>query len=155
MNQKPAHRVFLDPDGTWPSQWLAVIVSAPTGVVYQHQCAGVACLLREVQGFLVPLGGHKLDADEGMVDPTEFSGVFHKRRQCVWGSADNALPPERLTLLRQLVSTVPYWFAGVDNDTETREALALDDSRLEDVREAWVPVLTADGPGVLVWANCD
>lgn len=55
---------------------------APTGVVYQQQCAGVACDQREVEGFLVPLGGYKLDADEGLVDPDAFTAVFHEGRWC-------------------------------------------------------------------------
>lgn len=33
--------------------------------------------------------------------------------------------------------------------------LALDESRLGEVDEAWVPVVTPDGPGVLVWENSD
>jgi integrase len=36
-----------------------------------------------------------------------------------------------------------------------RRRLRLDDGRLDDLDEAWVPVLTSDGPGVLVWPNSD
>ncbi|MGW9028169.1 DUF6210 family protein [Streptomyces sp. NPDC055722] len=34
-------------------------------------------------------------------------------------------------------------------------ALVLDESRLAEIDEAWVPVVTPDGPGVLVWENSD
>ncbi|WP_328753160.1 DUF6210 family protein [Streptomyces sp. NBC_00285] len=33
--------------------------------------------------------------------------------------------------------------------------LLLDESRLAEADEAWVPVLTPDGPGVLTWENSD
>jgi hypothetical protein len=50
------------------------------------------------------------------------------------------------------VEALPYWTC---DEGETRVSLRLDESRLEEVVEAWVPVLTPDGPGVLVWENCD
>ncbi|MFI8456658.1 DUF6210 family protein [Kitasatospora sp. NPDC085464] len=33
--------------------------------------------------------------------------------------------------------------------------LQLDESRIGEADEAWVPVITPDGPGVLVWLNSD
>ncbi|WUO43891.1 DUF6210 family protein [Streptomyces sp. NBC_00285] len=33
--------------------------------------------------------------------------------------------------------------------------MLLDESRLAEADEAWVPVLTPDGPGVLTWENSD
>ncbi|MFJ2807854.1 DUF6210 family protein [Kitasatospora sp. NPDC087271] len=31
----------------------------------------------------------------------------------------------------------------------------LDESRIREAHEAWVPVITSDGPAVLVWFNSD
>ena len=45
-------RIFLD-----PLPYPVVIVPAPTGVIYACQVGGTACLQREVEGYLVPLGG--------------------------------------------------------------------------------------------------
>lgn len=146
--------VFVDPDGTWPS-WMLVVVMAPTGVVYQQQCAGQVCDQRDMEGFLVPIGGYKLDADEGLIDPDAFTAVFHDGDGCRWGSGYNALPAERLAALRQLVAALPYWSFGSRGETTARGALAIDESRLGDLTEAWVPVVTLDGPGVLIWNNCD
>ncbi|WP_460358611.1 DUF6210 family protein [Actinoallomurus acanthiterrae] len=33
--------------------------------------------------------------------------------------------------------------------------LELDEERLHELDEAWTPVVTADGPGILVWQNSD
>ncbi|MGM1060082.1 DUF6210 family protein [Saccharothrix sp. Mg75] len=38
---------------------------------------------------------------------------------------------------------------------EEPHPLLLDGSRMSEADEAWVPVLTPDGPGVLVWSNSD
>jgi len=64
------------------------------------------------------------------------------------------LPPERLQQLRALVQAIPYWTRSGDGE-DHRGHLLLDESRLLELVEAWVPVITADGPGVLTWPNCD
>ncbi|MFD9003063.1 DUF6210 family protein [Streptomyces sp. NPDC059582] len=33
--------------------------------------------------------------------------------------------------------------------------MRLDENRIRDTDEAWVPVITPDGPGLLLWANSD
>jgi hypothetical protein len=33
--------------------------------------------------------------------------------------------------------------------------LILDESRLDEIDEAWVPVTSPDGPSVLIWENSD
>ncbi|MGW2742114.1 DUF6210 family protein [Streptomyces sp. NPDC001450] len=45
--------------------------------------------------------------------------------------------------------------AGGLPDPPTPRPLALDETRLAEVDEAWVPVVTPDGPGVLVRENSD
>jgi hypothetical protein len=152
MPAQPVRRVSLDPDGTWDPAWIVVVVAASTGVIYEQQCAGLATELRTLEGFLVPLGGQKLDPDAGKIDPGELTGVFHKGKDCAWGSGIS-LPPERLDNLRSVIASITYWKAS--GDDELRSHLELDDSRLEALTEAWAPVITADGPGVLMWHNCD
>ncbi|MFV2176746.1 DUF6210 family protein [Actinomadura sp. LOL_016] len=41
------------------------------------------------------------------------------------------------------------------NDCRRPAQLQVDESRLAEVDEAWVPVVTPDGQGVLVWLNSD
>ncbi|WP_407924527.1 DUF6210 family protein [Actinomadura physcomitrii] len=48
------------------------------------------------------------------------------------------------------------WPSGRGPDeADTRSHLQIDDDRIEGLDEAWVPVRTPDGPGVLVWCNSD
>ena len=46
---------------------------------------------------------------------------------------------------------IRFW-AG-DTLNSMPHPLLLDEQHLGDADEAWVPVLTPDGPGVLVWPN--
>ena len=39
--------------------------------------------------------------------------------------------------------------------TAARANLRLDLERVSEIAEAWIPVQTADGPGVLLYDNCD
>ena len=62
-------------------------------------------------------------------------------------------PEDELEKLRQIVSSISYW-AG-DGHSEQPHPLRLDDSRLPEADEAWLPVVTPDGAGILVWPNSD
>src|SRR5688500_10775881 len=55
--------IFLNPDGSQLRFDLNVVVEAPTGVVYALQCAGQFHEIREVEGFLIPVGGSSPPAD--------------------------------------------------------------------------------------------
>ena len=35
------------------------------------------------------------------------------------------------------------------------DTLFLDEDRVDQIVEAWIPVLTPYGPGILMWENCD
>lgn len=146
--------VLLDPDGTWNRRWLVAVIDAPTGVIYESQCAGVATDLRAQEGYLIPLGGLKTRTDHGAIDPAEFTAVFHEGDRCLWSMCGSSLPEDRLKLLQDLVADVPFWVTHSDG-TEERLTMEVDMSRLEEVAEAWVPIITPDNPGVLMWDNCD
>jgi hypothetical protein len=141
--------VFLDPDGTQEFGLFAV-VAAPTGVTYAHQCAGFATEVREVEGFLVPLGGPS--AARPLVDwfARTFGGNPPFHGSPFW----DQWTLERVDELAALVAAVPMW--RIDRkEGDDRFFLALDRARLHELTEAWVPVRTPYGPGVLVFANCD
>ena len=145
-----ARRVFLDPDGT-ADPYLGVIVAASTGVVYVQQCGGHTTLDRELEGYYVPLGRLRFDAEQGYLDLGDLRQAFHDGRGCLGHH-----PPggPRLELLRATLGAVVYWRTSGDG-TDSREPLLLDEARLGEALEAWVPVLTPDGPGMLTWSNCD
>ncbi|MFF7129215.1 DUF6210 family protein [Streptomyces sp. NPDC008240] len=48
-----------------------------------------------------------------------------------------------------------WFFWSFDGHAEERHSLRLDESRMRDADESWSPVITPDGPGVLLWANSD
>ncbi|WP_437315837.1 DUF6210 family protein [Sorangium sp. So ce385] len=154
VSSSSKRHVHLDPDGTWRATWLVVVVEAPTGVLYEQQCAGTGCDDRAIEGYLVPLGGLKVDASAGFIEPDELTSVFHDGSACVWGMCGDRLPHDRLGRLRQLVRSVPYWHRRDDGE-EVPSPLELDERRLGELAEAWVPVITPDGPGILMWHNCD
>ncbi|MFJ5921800.1 DUF6210 family protein [Kitasatospora sp. NPDC092948] len=136
--------VFLDPDGTSTGDWLFALVEAPTGVVHQHQYGGTACRSGQVEGYLMPLSAPAALAALRDLFERHFRGA---------GTWEHAWRDDERRRLREIVADVRYWTS--DGVTEQPHALRLDESRLPCADEAWVPVLTPDGPGVLVWANSD
>jgi uncharacterized protein DUF6210 len=137
--------VFLDPDGmAGGTGWLYVVVRAETGVIYQQQYGGTACRQGQVEGFLVPVFG-----PESLGQLRElFEGHFRGS-----GTWNYRWKDKEMRSLRRAVEGICYW-AGDALDA-TPHPLQLDEHQLSDADEAWVPVLTPDGPGILVWFNSD
>ncbi|WP_431772497.1 DUF6210 family protein [Streptomyces cucumeris] len=137
--------IFLDPDGTGSGQgWMFVIVAAPTGVIYQNQAGGFRCAQYQQEGYLVPVFGRDLDDDLKGIFVRELKGQGSRRMD--W-------PADLLDRLR--IAVAFYISVSTDGDDASPTPLALDESRLSEADEAWVPVVTPDGPGILVWENCD
>ncbi|MBE8470821.1 DUF6210 family protein [Streptomyces justiciae] len=138
--------VFLDPDGSGTERgWAFVVVAAPTGVVYQTQGGGFGCVPYEQEGYLIPLFGRDLDDDLKAIFVGELKGQ---------GARGLDWPPELLDRLRDAVAEFRV-YGSANRDDTWPAALALDESRLSEADEAWVPVLTPDGPGFLAWENSD
>jgi Family of unknown function (DUF6210) len=148
--------VLLDPDGTLHQDWIGVIVVARTGVFYANQCGGTACELREVEGYHVPLSSVPMRPEEPRLSALELRAAFHGPGGACHRDLANAgakLSLDRLARLRSTVARIPFW----SNDgRDTRHPLRLDDSRLDELVEAWVPVGLPEGQrAILVWGNCD
>ncbi len=125
-------RTFVSLDELGPSSH--VVVEAPTGIVYEQQYGGTACLQGRIEGFLVPV-------------ESSLTALIHFFEHDFRGSG-------RLDdRLRAIVTGITYWAS--DGLAAEPHALRLDESRLHAVDEAWVPVLTPDGPGILLWPNSD
>ncbi|MFD5462005.1 DUF6210 family protein [Kitasatospora sp. NPDC127059] len=140
----PRRFVTLDQDGPPEGGWLHVIVAAPTGVVHRQQYGGQACRQGRAEGFLVPVfDPAALDALRRLFEE-EFAGA---------GTWNHSWPEDERARLRGIVGRVPYWTS--DGQTDARHALELDEGRIHEADEAWVPVVTPDGPGLLVWSNSD
>jgi hypothetical protein len=144
--------VFLDPDGSGGDVF-GVIVQRATGVAYGTQCEGLRNDERYMEGFFVPVSGSMFNPEEGRINVERLRSAFHMGDLCLHGS-DHFEPSDYVGSLRHAVSSIPFWYIDAKGETQ-RVQLELDASRLDEAVEAWVPVLTPQGPGVLVWPNCD
>lgn len=138
--------VFLDPDESLDSEWLFVIVEHPTGVTYQQQCGGTACRQERVEGYLVPVPDTKAVAPLRSIFEGELGGAG------VWNSVERIMTAEQLSNVRDAVASIRFSQSQEGWETST---LRLDEARLSQLDEAWLPVQTSDGPGWLVWSNSD
>ena len=137
-------RILLDPDDS-RDFGLVALVQGSTSVVYAHRCGGVADEVREIEGFAIPLGGG--DAAFPLINFfRRFAGYPPDMT-----SGGQRWQGRELDMLCDLVSDVPCWTSG-DGAPEKRH-LALDKDRLGEVTDAWIPVVTPFGPGVLVFRN--
>lgn len=137
--------IFLDPDGTLEPS-LLVIVAAPTGVVYGHQCAGHVHEHRELEGFLDVVGGQKAAGPLRSF----FDRTFHGWPPPYGG---HQWTVEIWATLRELVSAIPSWTTTRDptDPNNMRTFLEVDEARRDEVTDGWISVLTPLGPGVLVF----
>lgn len=147
--------VFLDPAETHPFG-LAVIVLGPTGVTYENQCGGFLTETRSAEGFLVLVPS--IDFDPEASEAFDVEGAlltfFHREFR------GNLPAPEewsqtQLADLANIVSRIPFWVTPSGVVPAALMHLSLDRDRLAELTEAWVPVTTPYGPGILVFANCD
>jgi Family of unknown function (DUF6210) len=118
-----------------------VIVLSETGLIYRHQYGGYHCYGAEIEGFLVPAWAHpeaKKELDDLFLVDLGMSGVPDDRRS------------EVVNRVRSSVQRI--WYRG---DDPRMVPLQIDESRADELDEAWVPVLTPDGPGYLAWINSD
>ena len=140
------HYVLLDPDGS-VSLGLALLVDAATGVLYEHQCAGLATEPRVLEGFLIPL------ADAPAAQP--FHAFFHDKAAEPCWSAGSTWSADRVDALAALVAGVRCYHHSEPGRDPLVEWLALDRDRLGELTEGWIPVTSPYGPGVLFHDNCD
>lgn len=136
------------PNGPIDQPWLALVVRAPTGVVYGHQCCGVSCCHHLVEGFHVLLDGLTLDLRPAELDAQ--AGGLHLGGVCY--QLGRTADVERLAAA---VGQVVCQRATLDLAESVRAPLVLDRSRLDQAVEAWLPVESPYGPGVLLYPNCD
>lgn len=137
-------RVFFDMAETG-NGWMFVVVAAPTGVIYENQGGGTSCMQYEQEGYLLPLYGTGLDDGLNEVFVGELKGSGARRLD--W-------PQNLLDRLREEVADL-HVYGSANRDAIWPAPLALDESRLAEIDEAWVPVLSPDGPGFLAWQDSD
>jgi hypothetical protein len=128
-------------EGDSSEQNMLVLVPRETGLIYEHQYGGFYCRHVEIEGFLVPAWTHpeaKETLDQLFLVELGGNGVLDKDRSEVVRTVSDAV--QRI------------WYRGTD---DRMAPLRIDEDRVDELDEAWVPVLTPDGPAYLAWANSD
>ena len=136
--------VFIDPDGTHRN-YLYVIVNSPTGIIYSSQCEGLSTTEKSIEGFIVPLDEEKYSS-RFIEFFTKYNGNPPNNIDTKWEEGD-------LETLSLIISDIPIWQS--DMDSSSRTFLKMDFDRINDLTEAWVPVKTPYGDGILIFKNSD
>ncbi|MFI1379614.1 DUF6210 family protein [Embleya sp. NPDC020886] len=149
MERRRRMHVDLDHLDRLDYDWLFVVLEAPSGMVYEIQTCGTSCVQSRVEGHLIPIEAP--DAYAALIDlfVREFSGSGGPR---MW-----AWTPAHLDSLRAAISTIRF---PADYDSAPvmgypGTPIHVDESRLSEATEAWIPVTTELGTGILVWSNSD
>ena len=125
-----------------------VIVEAQTGVTYQQQCGGYATIQHTIEGFIIPVGG----TSEAQRIYDWFWETF--QGHCYPSLRRNPWTADTLQQLQKMVSEIPCWHCTQEGEDQS-SYLQLDLERMEECMEAWIPVHTAYGRGVLILENSD
>jgi len=141
---KPVREVFVDQSGFLLHPWMAVLCQADTGIRYSHRTSGVRCLSRSMDGYYVPVFNRETLACLRSLFEEEREGQGARQ-------GPEVLTPYR-ERIRDAVSQVRM-DSSVGGPGEV--PLQLDYSRFGEADEAWIPVVTPNGPGVLIWENSD
>lgn len=125
--------------------YLLLIVLAPTHIYYTHQCGGYSCDQKRAEGFLVPVGvANDLERLNHWFELT-FGGF------CMDASVWDAKKTESLA---RIIAKIQCWHSDEEGNDQVHY-LKLDRSRMSECIEAWIPVLSPYGAGILVLANSD
>ncbi len=62
---------------------------------------------------------------------------------------------QQLDQLRSCIENITIWFTSNEQEEDQRQYVCLDMSRLEEITEAWVPVISPYGKAILIWKNFD
>ena len=126
---------------------LALVVPAPTGIVYRNQTGGHACLPSQMEGYLVPFAGEMRTACDRLV--SHFTGPK-------WGGwCSERIDAETADEIDSVLA-----------DSLRHEQIIVDRTKLEMSWEAWVHVriigrllaLVEHGEpreAILTWPNSD
>ena len=126
---------------------MCLIVEYPTGVEYGHQCGGYLCEERVTEGYLVPLGQREIELRIYEFFDREFSGHCYQPR--------NDWTGDRIAQLNKLLAQIPCSACARDGSGDKEGSLTIDLERIQECVEAWIPVLSPLGRGVLTLLNCD
>ncbi|MDQ9019729.1 DUF6210 family protein [Acinetobacter sichuanensis] len=121
--------------------------------ILASQCAGLENQIRNTEGYLIPLIGLTFDTDVLLDEYShKLRQIFHQGQYC---RSATKLNTQQLDQLRSCIENITIWFTSNEQEEDQRQHLCLDMSRLEEITEAWVPVISPYGKAILIWKNCD
>lgn len=136
----------------WEARGAGIVLERPTGVVYQNQVAGHACMQEELEGVYAPLDGDVDSLEATLLK--HFTGPYH-------GGWSRPLREEDADFID----------AALDRADPVGRQVRVDRARLGESCEAWVwvevrvpdtenqfPVVQFEGQslkGALTWSNSD
>ena len=148
MSDTAESLIFLDVNPRDDSPHiLGLIVEHRTGVVYGNQVGGLACVWRSLEGFFVVLGTGQVP--QSFIDYFARYGGSPPLTRLDWSPGDLA------DVASLIARTAPFASTGADGFGESRLPVRLDESRLDDLTEGWIPVAFGDRRGVIVFPNSD
>jgi len=140
--------IFIDTDGTLDS-WIYLLVESKTNIIYSSQCNGTDNEIRYLEGFLVPVGGEVYNVSLNQkINIDKLINIFKKKSKTQTNNFD-------IEELKRNIEQITIWYSEEIDGNDIRDHLMLNLDRLDEVVEAWVPVLTPWGGGVLIWKNSD
>lgn len=125
---------------------LLLIVEYPTGVEYGNQCAGYTNQEMRAEGFLIPLGDHNKERELYNFFWTEFRGNCYVPY--------NEWTAERTGKLSDIIREIACWYTEFGKVGKL-QSLKLDERRMDECVEAWIPVISPYGKGILTLMNSD
>lgn len=125
--------------------WMAVLVEAKTGVTYTNQSGGTACRQLQIEGYYVPVFDQEAYNSLRSIFEVTLEGAGTSHREVKWQGP-------MLDQLREAVSRIRM-DSSIGGYAEV--PLILNEPQLAVIDEAWVPVISPDGPGILIWENSD
>lgn len=137
MNEKVFVQTLTISEGS--EYWLMLVVSKETGVIYLNQIGGVYCNEGAIEGYgvLVPYPHVAKELYE------VFNGGTSRTLEEVVSSLGFIKGDDRIRIV---------WLGDDINDPFH---LQVDHDRKDELQEAWVPVKTPFGLGILMWNNSD
>lgn len=126
--------IFVGLDGPM-AFGLMLLVRSKTGVQYGVQC-GEGHYLRIAEGYLVPLGDDR--------DAAVLRNLFVR---FPYGFDSQ----ESLRLLHEAVSTYTVRVVNASYDISEAAELDVDEERLDEALDGWIPVHSAYGGGFLIY----
>lgn len=127
---------------------VGLVIPCSSGVIYQNQTGGYACLQDSVEGIFVPLHSEPID---------HYEALHHFFFRDKWGGhCDGGIDIESADFIDSTLARLPG-----------HSGIKVDRSRLAESHEAWVHVTLADPTstgllegfdgvhGILTWPNSD